>query len=297
LGHSGVGKTTYMASMYGTMQDAVNGFTLRAAEKADHEKLLDLAREVGRGHYPMATDQRAEYKFHLHHDGDRCFEFTWADYRGGALTERSGGADADALLKDLAASDGVLIFCDADAVVRGRAVTNQVGRMTNLVGQAVSRVSRPIPLAIIFTKADLVREQDSRLDQSVRGLKAAVEASQSVEGTIIHVACGKRPRNVALPVLFALHCGIEHRMQVLRDEVNKWESTARREQAQADTIEGTITDFFIWAKRELVGGHERTMSEEAQISRRIAANKQNELAPLTAPASALGTYLNGLARF
>ena len=51
LGHTAVGKTTYMASLYGALQRSYEGFTLRAKRAADHKHLkvpcrVDQARDI-----------------------------------------------------------------------------------------------------------------------------------------------------------------------------------------------------------------------------------------------------------
>src|SRR5262249_27415924 len=158
IGHSSVGKTTFMASTYGAMQAGVNGFTLRAAEPRAHDQLVPLHGEGRRGRYPAPTDQRAEYKFQLRHDGKGCFEFTWVDFRGGAIAERSSSREAAKLVEDLKACDGTLLFFDAAAAARGDEDANEIGRVSVLLGQAIAARQRPMPVGLVFTKADLVKD-------------------------------------------------------------------------------------------------------------------------------------------
>src|SRR5438309_901376 len=88
LGHSSVGKTTYMASMYGTLQTPINGFSLHTQDSAYHIGLLGDFNNIRRGIYPPATARRDQYDFSLYFKGKAIFPFEWVDYRGGALTER-----------------------------------------------------------------------------------------------------------------------------------------------------------------------------------------------------------------
>jgi hypothetical protein len=118
IGHSNVGKTTYMASMYGAMQVGVDGFTLRTARADDHERFVALHRMTRAGRYPAPTDQRAQYDFRLCLNGEAFFDFTWVDRRGGAILERSTSSEAAQLVQDLVECDGLLVFCDAHAAVR-----------------------------------------------------------------------------------------------------------------------------------------------------------------------------------
>ena len=65
LGHSGVGKTSYMYSMYGAMQNPYNGFTLSTQDQPDHNRFLNIYRNIIKGRYPNPTDQSEEYNFWL----------------------------------------------------------------------------------------------------------------------------------------------------------------------------------------------------------------------------------------
>ena len=71
LGHSGVGKTTYMASMYGLMQAGVERFSLASKYIRDHDDLVSLARDIQCGAYPPQTAIKSSYDFYLKYDGQR----------------------------------------------------------------------------------------------------------------------------------------------------------------------------------------------------------------------------------
>ena len=58
LGHTGVGKTTYLASLYGSLQREVEGFSLSTSKSRDHDRLIQLANTIGKGEYPLSTDQK-----------------------------------------------------------------------------------------------------------------------------------------------------------------------------------------------------------------------------------------------
>ena len=136
VGHNNVGKTTYMASLYCVMQQSINDFCLKAVDSEDRQALLKLADDIQKGKYPLPTDQRSEYKFNLRYQGKDVFPFTWADYRGGAIIQKQDSEQAQLLLEDLKKTDGIMMFCDADALARGNIRSNQLGRMTTLISQA-----------------------------------------------------------------------------------------------------------------------------------------------------------------
>ena len=101
LGHSGAGKTTYMASMYELMNRTNKGFKVIADDQAEHIELLQRAVGIRKGIYPPPTVQRREYNFTLYFEGSRVSSLVWADYRSGALNERSTDDEVMALVSDM----------------------------------------------------------------------------------------------------------------------------------------------------------------------------------------------------
>src|SRR5438445_106474 len=114
LGHSNVGKTTYMASMYGALQKPINGFSLRTQNATHHRELMQMYDRILAGRYPLPSQQRQQYDFSLHYQNKAFFPFQWIDYRGGALDERSDNIETQRLSRDLKEADGIMIFCDSD---------------------------------------------------------------------------------------------------------------------------------------------------------------------------------------
>ena len=232
LGHSGVGKTTYMASMYGAMQVGVDKFSLASRYIRDHDGLVSLARDIQRGAYPPPTALKSSCDFYLKYDGRRFFPFTWSDYRGGALTERSNSEDARKLVRDLSKCDGILVFCDSEQAASRRGADRDIRRMTSLIGEALSQLKRPIPIGIVFTKYDLVEEIDEHMWASVEGLCQVVDASENFAGVVIPVACGSRPENIELPLLFLLYCGVALTHDALVEQMEnggRWRMAGERE--------------------------------------------------------------------
>ena len=283
IGHSNVGKTTYMASMYGAMQKGVKGFTLQAAVPDDHARFLKLHAAVRANRYPAPTDQRSQYDFRLCHNGSAVFDFTWVDRRGGAILERSSSWEAGQLVRDLVECDGLLVFCDAAAAVRGDEEANEMERISQLVGKAMADRYKPMPLGLVLTKSDLVLPTDARAEAPLRPLIEAASKNRKLQRATARVACGSAERNVAAPVLFALRHGIRNSAVELDQEFTRWNSLAATEEAKSRAWGGWDVIF------KVIG--ERTWAEEAVISRRIAAGKRAEWQPLDAAAGQLDAYL------
>lgn len=287
LGHSGVGKTTYMASMYGEMQTPVNELGLRAERRADHDQLLLMHASLASGRYPSPSDQRAEYDFVLTYEGEDFFPFTWLDYRGGALGEHRGSEQTRQLVEDLKEADGILVFCDSELLARGPGAARPIGRITALVTQALASFERPVPLGIVLTKADLVDELDDEKVAPIRGLADAIAASERVLGTVIPVACGRQPMDVQAPVLFILHFGIMYLASSMVEAIN--EHVARKESFEQRS--------GFWDEIVSAFKGEPTWSRLAEVELAQAREIAEKLDILEAPVKALKAYLKDLPIF
>ena len=56
LGHNGVGKSTYMASVYGAMQERPFDLRLKVKGSGEHKRLLDEASKLRGGIYLAAPE-------------------------------------------------------------------------------------------------------------------------------------------------------------------------------------------------------------------------------------------------
>ena len=271
-----------MASMYGLMQAGVEKFSLASRYIRDHDDLVSLARDIQCGAYPPQTAIKSSYDFYLKYDGRRFFPFTWSDYRGGALTERSSSEDARQLVQDLSKCDGILVFCDSEQAASRRGAGWDIHRMTSLIGEALSRIKRPIPIGVVFTKYDLVEEIDEHMWASVEGLLQVVDASENLVGAVIPVSCGSKPENIELPLLFLLYCGVAltHDALVEQMEDDRRESDHYVQEADKHPIWDFIDGIF--------GDSDSDRAVEAYER---AKQKWAELEPLIEPCQSLGQYL------
>ncbi|MBC1238344.1 TRAFAC clade GTPase domain-containing protein [Nostoc sp. 2RC] len=286
IGHEGVGKTTFMASMYGILHKGIEGFSLRAIHINDHNRLIKLAKNIEQNKYPAPTDQRQEYQFYLQYQGQDFFPFTWADYRGGAIRETQDSEQARLLQKDLQQADGVLVFCDCQALVQKDARRNQIRRMTALMTNALKNIERPIGLAVVLTKADLVDEINEDHLQPFEGLTKAIEVSEYIASMRIPIACGCEPINVPIPLLFVLYVGIYIQANYLGQEIEQHQQMAKYYEQQTHGFGGFVQELW-----DIVQGN-TTYREMSQESLEKAIAKYKELEPLIAPVEALEKYLS-----
>ena len=159
LGDSQVGKTTYMASMYGFMSDD-KGFNIRSSDSCDRVALDKLAARVRRGEYPSRSEFRDEYKFEFRYSEDDerypLFNFQWLDYRGGAIHQRAEdevGADLQRYLKE---AQALIVFWDCSTLDSNDGqLQRQWRRIKQLTLMYAARANENSPLALTFLMSRL----------------------------------------------------------------------------------------------------------------------------------------------
>lgn len=287
LGNSKSGKTTYIASMYGMLQTPVNGFTLRATDESEHERLRELAATISTGDYPEMTSIRSSYEFELCHDDESFFEFNWVDYRGHDLMERNAHEGKAALLEHLEEADGVILLVDATEAHLPRTRTH-IGAITNMLGNRLKDGdNKVLPICIAFTKCDLVDELPDAAFDNVLGLRNLIAASKRLRGAIISVACGPDADSVELPVLFVLTWGVIAMNNALVDEIN----------ASVDRVNHAAARAGLWDSFWSTINNEPSWRQIAMNAYERACARQRALEPIVGPMKGLVTMLSDIEVF
>jgi hypothetical protein len=268
LGGTGAGKTTYMASLFDAFHH-VHGTAprLRVRDAGLTRDLLDIAASIRAERYPDATAYRVEYPFQLE-SGGYAIDFVCTDYRGGDVTgDDADPRQVDALLRDVATADGVMLFADASELTRHHGRKTRIGALAQLLGSAVEHATRPIALSVLLTKFDLVANAGEALLRPLAGLIETVALSPSVTGALIPVVCGPTPRNVGQPLFFSLEYALDHLTASRRVER---ESSASRAQAveHAARNQGILGALFDEALKAIFD--EPTTQDRAVALRRSA---------------------------
>lgn len=293
LGFTGAGKTTYMASLYGSFSTGKSRkLRLRALDPKVGRSLDSLAAAIGQGLYPAFTNQRSEYRFALE-AGDRNVEFAWSDYRGGAVADSSSEKDVAALLRELTGADGVMLFADAQELCAAGARKVKLGMLVDLLGRAVESATKKLSVSILLTKFDLVPRATERMLQPLQGLILAAEASRKIDAALIPVVCGPKPMNVGHPLFFSLHHSLRH-------HASEWEAEHERRAVKARELErkaaqqGLFGDLIDLAAK--VFFDDPTVYEQAHASREEAAAGFGQLTTFQTIRSAVDRELANICR-
>jgi hypothetical protein len=285
LGHRGVGKTTYTASMYKRMQKPVHGFSLSCSRGGDHNRLLELDAAIQRGQYPPGTQDQTSYAFHLQHKGSLVERFDWIDVRGQSLNEKiSLGGQARLLSDTLEEVDGVLIFLDSEILLNNPGqIELELGRIAQLVMQFAANApqGKIIPVVLVLTKIDLIQEKKEGFFQSVKSVFGGtkdpdmtkpiaravlaplsdfcgmITESKGIVGGVIPTYCSAKSFNVEWPTLFTVAVGLSDQMRRLDEEIEELQDGAREARSKDtiwDRVKSTVKGESSWneiAKRRL----------------------------------------------
>jgi GTPase SAR1 family protein len=221
VGHENVGKTTYMTSMYREMATrGLQGFWVRAKTEADHRKLLRLADAVARSRFPPPSERRSAYDLTLRYGSSPLLEFTWSDYRGGALRDAQG-TQATELIQDSQSADAVLLFLESGSLVHQRMVGKaRIRDLTNLAFRVIEDRQTLVPIVVVITKSDM-HELDEPAIEPLQPFFDAVRVDQRVRAIIAPIVCGPNPQNILLPVMFSLFFGLVTRANMLEARIGQ----------------------------------------------------------------------------
>lgn len=206
IGNENSGKTTYMASSYGLMSEGRFGFFIRADEDTD-ALLTKLSNGVKNGDYPLASDKRNSFEFNLYYYQQPVLSFEWLDYYGGVINE----AKSEQLMADMDEADAVMLFIEADALLRNDKKATQLRRILYLIGTKLMEVEHFFNVIVVLTKYDIVGTSASLEDvcRPLSQFSESIQGKENVYYRIVPVSCTSSGFvNVDLPLIDILHSGV-----------------------------------------------------------------------------------------
>ena len=166
IGHSGAGKTSFMAGMYKRLGEERSGYGMHTTDEEQHMQLKRLADRLSRGQYPEGTDVQSSYLFNFTRNGKSIMPIEWIDYRGGALTSTDkDDKELKVLTDQIADSDALIIFLDGTKLNELRWETQcEFDIIISCVELALKKERKHwLPISMVITKADLITVDDDLL--------------------------------------------------------------------------------------------------------------------------------------
>lgn len=240
LGVSNSGKTCFIYAMYDFMQKVQNGFTFITKDPDVDLDLNEGWESIAfDGIWPDGTQKTLMYNFSVLFRSNPIMEFSWCDYRGGAITEKSTEQDIEELHKRIFDSGCLIICIGADTIkeiIKGNyRRRRELIRLNHLITRFGADNKRRIPIVFALTKADLYTIEDHK---KLLGIIKEYFGSLYVEGSnwlhaIVPVTLGKfkdtgndkidgfvSPKNVHVPVMFFLHSILKERIFDIQNKLS-----------------------------------------------------------------------------
>jgi hypothetical protein len=155
--------------------------------------------------------------------------------------------EASQLIDDLRNADSIMIFCDCKAILDKKEKFLQIGRIIRLVSTAVSNTHKSIPIAIIYTKFDLIEHAIENIREEliapIDGLIGVINSSEQLVGSLTPVSCGSKLINVQYPLLFILYYGIIVKANELNANLEYFISRANEYSQKNSSLWGFLTNI------------------------------------------------------
>lgn len=208
VGHSGAGKTSFMAGMYKYLGDDQEGYGIRAKDSAQKKNLERMAQNLSVGQYPSGTDIQQMYRFELTCAGKDVVPFNWMDYRGGILlSEDPDDEDMDNFLKSISSADALVVFLD------GEKLSERTFEWTMEYDILISCIENSLcvehkswfPICFVITKCDMLPD-----GASFYGLKhfytlfEQISQSRTIGGMLLQ--CSINPSDYYDPFFALAYC-------------------------------------------------------------------------------------------
>lgn len=208
IGNKESGKTTYMASAFGLLNDGIKGFYINT-DASTRDWFQRLFESIKNGGYPQASDKRDSHKFTLSCQGKNVLDFEWIDYNGGIIQT----IDADEFMNDIHSCDGVMLFFDAKALYDNSSSTHQLRRILTLIARKLGNIELPwFSVIIVVTKVDTLNSIED-YNTAIAPLNEFMESTQENEkiyAKIVPVSCTRDGfYNVEIPILDMLDSGLK----------------------------------------------------------------------------------------
>lgn len=208
VGHSGAGKTSFMAGMYKYLGDDKEGFGIRATNENQKANLQRMAKGLSKGVYPSGTDVQQLYKFQFTCAGEDVMPFNWLDYRGGILlSDNPNDKDMNIFLEQVSTADALVVFLD------GEKLSKRTSKWTMEYDILISCIDRSLdvehqswfPICFVVTKCDLVPAGGTFYGlEHFHTLFEQISQSKTVGGMLLH--CSINPSTYSDPFLALAYC-------------------------------------------------------------------------------------------
>ena len=278
IGNKDSGKTTYMVSAYGAMKAGKYGFSVYGDLDTD-AWLMQLYSQIQNGQYPMPSVKREQFDFNLYYYQQQVLSFQWVDYFGGVISE----VKSQELAGDIDASDAIMIFLDASALVCHKHVDTKLRRILYLIGEKLADTERTFDVLAVVTKYDLVGNAYpfEEVTKPLETLKTMLSHRDNIHFRTVPVSCTDQGfMNVDLPLIDILYHGLRESRDYHQQQSLEYEKLAKKYYRSSGILD--------WMLSKLL--RVKTNGELARESRVASVQEQNIWQELETALNQLNTY-------
>lgn len=208
VGHSGAGKTSFMAGMYRLLGENKDGYGISAKNPKQKTILKRMANLLQEGKYPEGTDVQQIYNFSFTCNDEEIIPFNWMDYRGGILlSEEPDEEDMQKFMSAMNSADALVVFLDGEklADTTDRWALEYDLLLTCIMNSFDVKHKSWFPISFVVTKCDLLPEGAKLhgLDR-FETLLNQISESQDIGASLVKCVINKD--NYAIPFLTLAYC-------------------------------------------------------------------------------------------
>ncbi|MGM9853080.1 MAG: hypothetical protein ACI30N_03825 [Muribaculaceae bacterium] len=208
VGHSGSGKTSFMAGMYKYLGEEKNGYGISAKKPSQKTQLQRMAQGLEHGRYPAGTDVQSRYEFAFTVHGEELMPFNWIDYRGGILlSDDPDDGDIDKFMGAIKKADALIVFLDGQKLIQPGARWNmEYDILLSCIERSLTVEHKSwFPISFVITKCDIVPNGVPFHGlQRFYNLFSQIEKNQKVGGMLLQCAINRECYH--LPFLALAYC-------------------------------------------------------------------------------------------
>ncbi|SFR92158.1 hypothetical protein [Anaeromicropila populeti] len=280
IGNKESGKTTYMASSFGILENGQNGFYLKT-DTSSNMWFKKVFETIKQGQYPELSDKRNNYQFELYHHQKKILDFEWIDYYGGVILE----SNVSKLTEDIGSADGIILFLDAISLLENNNSVHQFRRILGLITNKLTEIESGLfSVIVVITKADMVPNGSSleQLYQPLSQFISSTDENKNIYARIVPVSCTNRGfYNVELPLLDMLDSGMKISYLTAIVEAKQYAETCMNYNKHRGILDWTVSRL---------SGVE-TNGELAEKYRRMAMEKIDLYESIEEPMERLSEYV------
>lgn len=295
LGTSGCGKTCYLLSMYHKMCSGMKGFTLTADDDVDvdlrnrYKRMTD--RSLGDARFPLGTDSRERYDFTLEYGYEPIMSFSWDDYPGQVLDDKSTG-DIEMFSeveKSIIKSSCLFICIDGELLCDDdfdEKIENIQDDCSIIINNFISRYKKKHrhlpPTAFVITKWDICQgytnedELKELLKETftpffdVGSTTAIIPVSIDTKNGTSNTSERLHPYQIQLPIYMGIYLALQDRIAVLQKKQKKMDSERANES----------NSFFIFRNDKKIAQLEQSIDQIQEDIKIKTRNLYNLIAEL-----------------